>query len=171
MGEGRVEDAERYFSRAMQHAAAFDDNDPRLATSLDNLAGVRKKQARLAEAETLYRRSLAIFERAGPRYGRQVALVCNDLGTVRCALGDFDEAVALLGRAVELNERLRGASDPEVATNLRNLAAAKLLQGKPGDAATAATRAAAIDEAASPGNFDPGSGVQQPTAVDASTVR
>jgi len=146
MRAGRLDEADQYFLRALDQASQFPDDDPRLGTSLDNLASLRKTQLRFADAEQLYRKALAVFERAGPRSERHLAVVCNDLGTVRAAQGDFNEADALIGRAIAINERVRGPDDPEVATNLRNYAAVKLALGKPGDAATAATRAAAIDE-------------------------
>jgi len=146
MKAGRLDEADRYFLRALDQASPFADDDPRLGTSLDNLASLRKTQRRFADAEQLYRKALAVFERAGPRSERHLAIVCNDLGTVRAAQGDFNEAEALIGRAITINERVRDGDDPEVASNLRNYAAVKLAMGKPGDAATAATRASAIDE-------------------------
>jgi tetratricopeptide (TPR) repeat protein len=146
MTAGRFDEAERYFLRALDQASQSADDGPRLGTSLDNLASLRKAQRRLADAEQLYRKSLVAFERAGPKWDRQLAIVCNDLGTVRAAQGDLNEAEALIARAIAINERVRGPNDPEVAINLRNYAAVKLALGKPGDAAAAAMRAAAIDE-------------------------
>ena len=146
MKDGRHDDAERYFQRALEHASAFADDDPRLGTSLDNLATLRKAQRRHAEAEALYRRALDVFERGGPRSERPLAVVCNDLGTLRAAAGHFDEAEALFRRAIAVNERARGPDDPELATNLRNCAAVLLAQGKLAEAAGAASRASAIEE-------------------------
>ncbi len=46
---------------------AYGPDHPDVATSLNNLAGLYRTQARYAEAEPLYQRSLAIFEKAlGP---------------------------------------------------------------------------------------------------------
>ena len=50
--------------RAGLDDAKFGPNDPRLATSLNNLAEIYRVQGRYAEAEPFYHRSLAIWEKA-----------------------------------------------------------------------------------------------------------
>ncbi len=47
----------------------FGPQDPRLATSLNNLAGLYRAQGKYAEAEPLYKRALAIGEKTlGPEH-------------------------------------------------------------------------------------------------------
>ncbi len=53
-------EAEKKFREAITRAERFGKEDPRLATSLSNLGEVYRAQARLAEAEPLYRRALEI---------------------------------------------------------------------------------------------------------------
>ncbi len=58
---------ERWGGAALKEAEGFGPQDPRLATSLNNLAVVYDDLARYAEAEPLYKRALAIREKAlGP---------------------------------------------------------------------------------------------------------
>ena len=65
--QGRYADAEKLFLAALEEAEGFGPDDPRLATSLNNLAGLYDNQGKYAEAEPLYKRSLAIDEKAlGP---------------------------------------------------------------------------------------------------------
>ena len=51
---------------AIELAEGFGERDPRLAASLNNLAELYRAQREYAEAEPIYRRSLAIWEQ-GPR--------------------------------------------------------------------------------------------------------
>ena len=61
--EGRLAEAEKSFSLALQEAEKFDQGDPRLPTSLDNLATVYEAEKKYAEGEALFKRSLAIDEK------------------------------------------------------------------------------------------------------------
>ena len=62
--EGRYSEAVESFQGAVKEAEAFGPHDPRLATSLNNLALLYQVQGKYAEAEPLYKRSLAIREKA-----------------------------------------------------------------------------------------------------------
>ena len=64
---GNYVEAEDWFKSALIEAEWFGPEDLRLATSLDNLAGLYVKQGRYAEAEPLHKRALAIYEKTlGP---------------------------------------------------------------------------------------------------------
>jgi len=67
--EGRYSDAVNSFQAAAKDAEAFGPQDPRLAISLNNLARLYHQQGKYNEAEPLYKRSLAIVEKAlGPAH-------------------------------------------------------------------------------------------------------
>ncbi len=68
--EGRYAAAEKLFLGALKEAEKFGDQDPRLATSLNNLALLYHNQGRYAQAEPLYQRALAVVEKAGVRRGQ-----------------------------------------------------------------------------------------------------
>ena len=62
-------EAEKQWSAALKEAEGFGPQDPRLATTLNNLGEVYRAQAKYAEGEPLYKRALAIREKAlGPEH-------------------------------------------------------------------------------------------------------
>ena len=66
---GRYDEAKKLLLAARKEAEKFGEEDPRLATSLNDLAEVHHKQGNYAEAEPLLRRSLTIRENAlGPEH-------------------------------------------------------------------------------------------------------
>ncbi len=85
-------EAEKQLEAALKEAEAFGPDDVRLATSLNNLALLYKAQGRYAEAEPLYKRSLAIDEKAlGPEHP-DVATSLNNLAELYRARGKYAEA-------------------------------------------------------------------------------
>ena len=62
--DGDYVEAGRWFDAAVKRADTFDPQDPRLATSLNGLAEVYRAQERYTEAVPLYKRALAIREKA-----------------------------------------------------------------------------------------------------------
>jgi len=65
--QGNYAEAEEHWKAALKEAENFGPQDPRLATSLNNLAEIYRAQGRYAEAEPLYQQALAIDEKAlGP---------------------------------------------------------------------------------------------------------
>ena len=67
--QGNYPEAEKQLGAALKEAEGLGPQDPRLATSLNNLAVLYIIQGKYAEAEPLYKRALAIFEKAlGPEH-------------------------------------------------------------------------------------------------------
>src|SRR6266568_8371275 len=65
--QAKYMEAEKEYLAGVQAAEAFGPEDPRLARSWNNLATLYQDQGRYAEAEALYRRAAAIWERSlGP---------------------------------------------------------------------------------------------------------
>ena len=70
-----------------------------MAVSLNNLAQLCRAQGRYAEAEPLYKRSLAIKEKDfGPEHP-EVASVCENMAEFYRQIGKEDEAEKLEARA------------------------------------------------------------------------
>ena len=67
--QGRYAEAEKTWLATLKEAESFGPQDPRLATSLNNLALLYLTQSKYAEAEPLLKRALAIWEKAlGPEH-------------------------------------------------------------------------------------------------------
>ncbi len=66
---GDYPEAERRLEPALRKAEGFGPQDPRLATSLNDLGEVYRTQGKYAAAEPLHKRALAIREKAlGPEH-------------------------------------------------------------------------------------------------------
>ena len=118
------------------------------AASLHNLALVYQEQGRYAEAEPLFKRALAIYEKAlGPEHP-DVATILNNLAFVYRAQGRYAEAEPLFVRALAIYEKALGPEHPNVATSLNNLAFVYRAQGRYADAEPLYKRALAISEKA-----------------------
>ena len=77
--QGNYAEAEKQLAAALKQAEGFPPEDPRLATSLNDLAGLYQAQGKYAEAEPFFKRALAIFEKAlGPEHPH-VATSLKDL--------------------------------------------------------------------------------------------
>ena len=98
--QGDYAEAEKQWMAAVRKAEAFEPQDPRLATSLNNLAELYHTQGQYAQAEPLYKRALAIYEKAlGP-----------DHPSVATSLENYADLLQKTGRtaeAEELEERAR----------------------------------------------------------------
>ncbi len=85
-----------------------------MATSLNDLALLYDNQSKYAEAEPLYKRSLAIYEKAlGPEHPH-VAASLNNLATLYRDQGRYAEAEPLNKRALAIVEKALGPDHPHV---------------------------------------------------------
>ena len=105
------------------------------------LGGLYMDEGRAGEAQQLFKRALAIVEKAKGDNDLEVAKALNNL-----ALVYGDEAEGLYKRALAIKERALGASHPIVASTLINLAALYYSQGRYGEAEGLYQRALAITE-------------------------
>ncbi len=91
---------------------------PDVALSLNNLASLYDKQGRYADAEPLYKRSLAIWEKAlGPDHPN-VATALTNLAELYTNQGRYAEAEPLYMRSLAIREKALGADHPDVALSL-----------------------------------------------------
>ncbi len=89
---------------------------------LNFLAYLYPDMGRYAEAEPLYRRSLAIWEKQLGRHPH-VAHSLENLAVLYWAMGRYAEAEPLHRRSLEVYEKQLGRDHPDVAHSLNNLAA------------------------------------------------
>ncbi len=97
--QGNYAEAVKQTKAALSAAEAFRPDDPRLATTLNNLGELYRAQGRYAEAEPLHKRALAIVEKAlGPDHPN-VAKSLEHYATLLRKTGRTTEAAKLEARA------------------------------------------------------------------------
>ncbi len=102
---GDYAEAEKQWSAALKEAEGFGPQDPRLATSLNDLAGLYHDQGRYAEAEPLYKRSQAIWEKTlGPEHPHVATNLMNYAALLR-KTGRSAEATRMEARAKAIRAR------------------------------------------------------------------
>jgi len=90
--QGDYAEAVNQTKASLKAAEAFGSDDPRLATSLNNLAVICEAQGWYGEAEPLFQRSLVTREMAfGPEH-LDVAASLNNLASLYRAQGKYAEA-------------------------------------------------------------------------------
>ena len=116
--------AEALYLRAIELDENARGTDPEgLATTLNNLALVYRKQGRLEEAERLHTRSLNLLQDTlGPNDAR-VAMSLHNLAAVYREQGRIEEARPLQERAVAVADKSLGRRDPD-AIKMRTALAA-----------------------------------------------
>ncbi len=111
--QGSYAEAVKQIKAALSAAEAFGPNDPRLATTLNNLAVFYNAQGKYAEAEPFNKRALAIREKVlGPAHP-EVATSLNSLAELYRAQGRYATAEPLYNRALRIDEKALG---PAVST-------------------------------------------------------
>jgi formylglycine-generating enzyme required for sulfatase activity len=115
-----------------------------VAQSLNNLALLYEAQGQYAQAEPLYKRSLAIWEKAlGPNHPN-VAESLNNLAVLYKTQGRYAQAEPLLRRSVAIQEKALGLDHPSLTKSLENLAALCRATNRTKEAEVLEKRAAAI---------------------------
>ena len=101
---------------------------------------------RLAEAEPLMRRALAIDEKSSAPSIPSVATALNNLAELLRATNRLAEAEPLMRRALAIDEKSFGPDHPDVASDLNNLAQLLQATNRLAEAEPLYRRALAIDE-------------------------
>ncbi len=104
------------------------------------------RQGRKLEAERLYLRALADFDRERGSENALSATVWEDLGALYVSQNRVKEAEGAYLRAIEVWEKLGGPEDPAVAPGLHNLAKLYLESGQYAEAEPAFRRAIEVWE-------------------------
>ncbi len=137
-------EAEKLLLAALKEAEKFGDQDPRLATSLNNLAVLYFGQSKYAQAEPLYQRALAIREKTLDPAHPDVAQSLNNLALLCDAQGHYAQAEPLYQRALAIREKTLGPENPRVADTLENYAVLLQKMGQDAEADKMEARAKAI---------------------------
>lgn len=133
--------AEPLFAQALSKAEGFEPDDPRLATSLNNLGNLDFIQDLYPEAENALKRALAIRKKCFGADGLPVAATLNDLGMVYLAQEKTAEARPLIERAYEIRRKNLSPEHEDIGQSLQVLGALYHREGDLKDAMTALKRA------------------------------
>ncbi len=126
---GQLDRADSLIGLALeQRARRLPPTDPDIARGLIALAELRVAQARFAEAESLVNRGLTIARAALPPDHPIITEGTVTLGQVLQKRGRYEEAIGLLAGVVT-QDGLAGASAPDRADHLRELANANFYAG------------------------------------------
>jgi tetratricopeptide (TPR) repeat protein len=106
--QGRYAAAEHALRQALQEVEHFGPTDTRVAVVLNNSASLRHNQGKLAEAESLYQRALAIREQKYGPHHPLVAQSLNNLASLYRELGKHHEAEEFLQRVLAIAEAVVG---------------------------------------------------------------
>lgn len=93
-----------------------------MAITLNNLASLYRAQGQYAQAEPLFQRSLAIYEKALGADHPSVALSLNNLAGLYQDQGQYAQAEPLIQRSLAIFEKALGVDHPDVAKVLQNFA-------------------------------------------------
>lgn len=128
----RPHEAEPYARRGLALRRDHCDDPIGVAADAAALASILETRDEWAEAETLYREALTVYEDVADDY--EAAMTRNGLAAVLRFAGRPDEAEALFRAALAEMEHLRGQAHPETATVRNNLAMLLNATGRPGEA-------------------------------------
>jgi len=142
--KGDLGKAEELFTAAVEASEQYGEDDPRLANCLDNLAWIFQARNKLAEAEPVLKRSLAIMERSKGADHEDNAWILATLGSVCSTLSKFDESENYYRKALSISETAFGPDNMNVAIGLEKCAEVLRKTNRDSEAEEMETRAKEI---------------------------
>jgi formylglycine-generating enzyme required for sulfatase activity/CHAT domain-containing protein/Tfp pilus assembly protein PilF len=124
----------------------FGTSHPNYAQALNNLGNIYSSQGKYNDAEQMYQRALAIYEKAVGTNDPRLGQTLNNLAVLYRRKGDYVHAEQLYRRALAIREKSLGPDHLEVAQTLNNLAFLLNVQRKYAEAADLGQRALSIRE-------------------------
>jgi tetratricopeptide (TPR) repeat protein len=118
---GSYEEAERLYEQVVANSRARGERGPALATTLNNLALLRRGMHDEEAAEALFREALEILREAYGNEHPRVAACLESLGGVYLSRGEFARAEPMYREALAVRQRVFSGDHPDVATGLNNL--------------------------------------------------
>jgi tetratricopeptide (TPR) repeat protein len=119
--KGNLELAEKMFEGALEEAQKLGPEDSRLATSFNNLALIYQRQGQPRKAAPLYKRALAVYDRARGASRRHLASTLDNLAELYFNQGDLIKARALYRKVLSVFEQVYGPCHEELVPRLKRL--------------------------------------------------
>lgn len=101
----------------------FAAEDPRIASSMDNLGKIYSRLGRHEEALGYLSRALQMREKRLGEWAEDVARSCNNIGNAYYTMGSYEKALQYRMRGLRIRRKLHGenAEHVDVATSLNNV--------------------------------------------------
>jgi tetratricopeptide (TPR) repeat protein len=118
-GKKDYANAEKQFQDAVNVTATFKKSDPRVTTSLEDLAGLYARRKKFADARTTY---LKILKNKESLYGKDNPILIprlNDVIKVTCAGGLCYNTIPELKRLLLIRQKAFGANSTDVPITLQ----------------------------------------------------
>lgn len=144
--EGRLADAERLLTAALEQAEKYGSDDLRVADAANDLAVVYANSGKPLEAELLFSRALAIGEKGLGADHPGVGATIQNLGILYATQERYREAEPLLKRSLAINLKEYGGSHVRTALSLKTLSSFYAIQGQMGEAERLIQKSLAILE-------------------------
>ncbi len=144
---GRYRQEDAFLRAALSHLESKAPNHPGIGSVLVRVAGIAMHHGRLADAEAMLERALKIKGRAK---AGDLFVELNSIALLRERQGRHAEAEATLLRIIADMERTEGATNPDLAVPLNNLARHYRTAGRMEEAAATYARARAIADSRLP---------------------
>jgi tetratricopeptide (TPR) repeat protein len=110
--------SEQSFQQALKEAGHFGADDPRVGTTLNSLGLVYRAENKFGDAETAYRRALAVLQKSYGNDSMDVANVNFNIATVMFDQGHQAGAVSYLQRTLVGYEMILGSNSLKTASVL-----------------------------------------------------
>ncbi len=131
LGMARYPEALEAYERSIElMQEARGPQHPRVGNLWSSIGALHAERRRFDKAVDAYERAVSVLDSADPEHP-WLANALAGLGNVALESGDLRAAVPTLERAVDLKQRIHGASSLETAPVLMSLGIAKLMLGKP----------------------------------------
>ena len=144
--EGRLGDAERVLTAALEQAEKYGLEDLRVADAANDLAVVYANSGRPLEAELLFNRALTIGEKGLGSDHPGVGATVQNLGILYATQERYREAEPLLKRSLAINLKEYGGKHVRTALSLKTLSSFYAIQGQMGEAERLIQKSIAILE-------------------------
>ena len=153
--EGRLADAERLLTAALEQAEKYGLEDLRVADAANDLGVVYANSGKPLEAELLFSRALAIGEKGLGADHPGVGATIQNLGILYATQERYREAEPLLKRSLAINLKEYGSKHARTALSLKTLSSFYAIQGQMGEAERLIQKSLAILEESRVRQSDP----------------
>ncbi len=127
---GSLDEAAMALEKGLAEAEKVGPGNARLPEMLNRLGAVYYYQGKYYDAEPLFRRAIALLEKAGPKKAADLGQVFYNLAGLLKSQGRFAEAEETYKRVLAIWDEALGPDHPDLALVLRNLGEIGLQRGR-----------------------------------------